>query len=604
MKKAAFTALVIVIMAALLGAAPGKFADIICDPPKGTKADINFIFVDETGNEIYSELKEGVGAWNANITIKVNSGEIEDVVPTVGRFNSSSIDGAEAVLSFSCPNGSTETIWITVSGAELEEEGLPLAVSVSEARKMLQAAGVEAADAQIESVSMSSGLGETEFVKSGENFIAEIGKAFNESTTFELNIAYSSAVRGQITIPSGTVSVLTAFSGWELFSAKEVYVVKFVDSVSVIETRYVEEGSVLGPLPEYEAEGFSGWTCSGEAVGSWTEVGSNMTIEAGFSEEADSELVYISNDDGEFVSMLESEFGPIDDYSFRARLEGRFEHGNENYYKNGWEDDGTVYIVYNCDANEGDRDKYENKYVSYRDFTALRIYAEANGQEISKVLSEDELYVDYSGGVWQIALKPRAFTQLDTSTGWAYMDGRGERLFAPEENITRGEACAIFFRCLTAESRAALTQREQFGDVDVNDWFYDAVTKLAAAGAIDGWNGMFAPDTDITRAEFTALAVRTANIQPISGTYFADAAGHWAEGEINAAARLGIIGGYPDGSFRPDARITRAEAVTILNGILGREGSVPGWAAAWDDVLPGAWYFADVALATTGEMRE
>ena len=157
------------------------------------------------------------------------------------------------------------------------------------------------------------------------------------------------------------------------------------------------------------------------------------------------------------------------------------------------------------------------------------------------------------------------------------MEGRGEGVFAPEDGITRSETAAIFYRCLTDACRDGLTGPRSFWDVSPRAWYFEAVTALAGAGVLSGREDSgFDPDSGITRGEFVTVAARVLGLEALSGPdLFTDTGGSWVRESINAAAAAGLIGGYPDGSLRPDAPITRAEAAAILNGVLGRDaGSV------------------------------
>ena len=105
----------------------------------------------------------------------------------------------------------------------------------------------------------------------------------------------------------------------------------------------------------------------------------------------------------------------------------------------------------------------------------------------------------------------------------------------------------------------------------------------------------------MTRAEFVAIAVRVLGLEVEDGEdEYTDISGSWARSEINAASAAGVIGGYPDGSFRPDAAITRAEAVRIMNALLGRDSLAVESENPWSDVDESDWYYMDVLMATVG----
>lgn len=194
--------------------------------------------------------------------------------------------------------------------------------------------------------------------------------------------------------------------------------------------------------------------------------------------------------------------------------------------------------------------------------------------------------------------------ELERDDHFGYIVGRTETTVAPEADITRAEVATIFFRLLTDESRAAFWSTESgFTDVDAGDWYNNAVATMANAGVVNGYeDGAFRPDAPITRAEFAAMAVRFYESEAeIDHDAFSDIASSWARDEINLAHALDIVGGYSDGTFRPNANITRAEAVTIINNVLGREPDAANLhpdMKVWDDNSPDAWYYADIQEAT------
>ncbi len=145
----------------------------------------------------------------------------------------------------------------------------------------------------------------------------------------------------------------------------------------------------------------------------------------------------------------------------------------------------------------------------------------------------------------------------------------------PQGNITRAEVATIFYRLLTDEARTEnWTQDNNFSDVDKDDWFNTPVSTLSAMGVISGYeDGSFQPNAPITRAEFAAIAVRffeeDSSIYE-EGTFNDVVGGEWFANAVQAAKEHGIIGGYPDGSFQPNKSISRAEACSIVNRTLDR----------------------------------
>lgn len=195
-------------------------------------------------------------------------------------------------------------------------------------------------------------------------------------------------------------------------------------------------------------------------------------------------------------------------------------------------------------------------------------------------------------------------TWLERERHDAYIFGRDGGLVAPEANITRAEVAMIFFRLLTDERRESLrTTENAFSDVGEDAWYSEAAATLAKAGILKGYpDGAFRPNAFITRAEFATVAARFLSDRKAEPSSFSDVAGHWAEEYIHLAAAVGWVKGYPDGTFRPDALITRAEAITLVNAVLGRAPRADGLREdmiRWpDNADPAAWYYLAVQEAT------
>lgn len=196
---------------------------------------------------------------------------------------------------------------------------------------------------------------------------------------------------------------------------------------------------------------------------------------------------------------------------------------------------------------------------------------------------------------------------LNTEDHVAYIIGYEDGTVRPGANITRAEVATIFFRLLTDETRESYwSQSSGFTDVASGAWYNNAVSTLTRAGILDGYeDGSFRPNASITRAEFTKIAVSFfkhaggASANPFSDV--PDSA--WYAEFVKAAAELGLIDGYEDGTFRPNAPITRAEACTIVNRTLGRapdkDNLLPEHEMlTWPDNSRDAWYYAQIQEAT------
>lgn len=180
----------------------------------------------------------------------------------------------------------------------------------------------------------------------------------------------------------------------------------------------------------------------------------------------------------------------------------------------------------------------------------------------------------------------------------------------PQGQITRAEVATIFFRMLTDEARNEYwSQTSSYTDVSVNNWFNNAVCTLSNAGIISGYpDGSFRPNGKITRAEFATIASRFFDVTVSGEDAFPDISGHWAEQYINEAAAIGIINGYEDGTFRPQKLITRAEAMTMVNRTLGRAPEKDHLLydmLKWPDNMDTTqWYYAQVQEATNSHKYE
>lgn len=163
-------------------------------------------------------------------------------------------------------------------------------------------------------------------------------------------------------------------------------------------------------------------------------------------------------------------------------------------------------------------------------------------------------------------------TTLNDTDHYAYIVGYEDGTIRPNGHITRAEAATVFFRLLTDKARDAnLTDRSPYPDVSAGDWYNKAVATLSRMGILSGYeDGRFRPNATVTRAEFAAMAARfDTEAKPVD-TPFTDLTGCWAADEIAKAYGKGWVNGYGDNTFRPNGPITRAEAVTLINRVLRR----------------------------------
>ena len=219
-------------------------------------------------------------------------------------------------------------------------------------------------------------------------------------------------------------------------------------------------------------------------------------------------------------------------------------------------------------------------------------------QKISSIKMTSDKTV-YAG--WEATGVP---DKLNGDDHFAYVIGYPDGKVHPKGNISRAETATIFFRLLKADIRDGnLTADNGFSDVANGQWHNKAISTMAKLGIVKGRRAdSFDPDASITRAEFAAICARF-NTKPVENNgSFSDISGHWAENEIERAAAFGWISGYPDGTFHPDARITRAEAMTMINRVLCRmpqsESDLLDSMVTWPDNKLSDWHYLAVQEAT------
>lgn len=198
----------------------------------------------------------------------------------------------------------------------------------------------------------------------------------------------------------------------------------------------------------------------------------------------------------------------------------------------------------------------------------------------------------------------KATPKLNTSDHFAYVQGYPDGTVKPAGNITRAETAAILFRLMDDASRKTYySTKSGFRDVASGSWYNTYVATLNNAGVItDSSNGYFRPNEAITRAELAAMLAKFSETTG-AANYFNDvSAKYWAANAIAICAKLGWITGYPDGTFRPDKNVTRAELMAMINRATGRapksaDAFLPGM-KTWIDNTADKWYYLDVQEAT------
>ena len=215
-----------------------------------------------------------------------------------------------------------------------------------------------------------------------------------------------------------------------------------------------------------------------------------------------------------------------------------------------------------------------------------------NGQTLQ--LGDFEVTPDMLGTPWM----------LEANDHYAYLIGYEDDTIRPFRPISRAEVATVLFRCMKEELRDYwwLTVND-FNDVPSNAWYNNAISTLANAGILFGYeDGSFRPNEMITRAEFCAMIGRYYSMMLGEDIEFSDIRGHWAEDIIRSVSEYGFVEGYEDGTFRPSGNLRRCEIATIMNRILNRHVSMDGLhpdMKVWQDNADStAWYYLDMQEAS------
>ena len=182
----------------------------------------------------------------------------------------------------------------------------------------------------------------------------------------------------------------------------------------------------------------------------------------------------------------------------------------------------------------------------------------------------------------------------------AYLKGYGNGLFKPDKEITRAEMATILSRVIT---RQTVSNGPHFTDVNSSHWAAKAISQTAAMGLMKGYpDGKFRPEQPITRAEAAKVISLLTTAPQVKGAGYTDTTGNWAEADIRIAQGAGILRGYTDGSFHPSASLTRAEAAAVVNRLLGRGPLYGVETSPYRDVSVNYWAFGDIVEASTDHL--
>lgn len=297
----------------------------------------------------------------------------------------------------------------------------------------------------------------------------------------------------------------------------------------------------------------------------------------------------------------------VDSFSPFALLYEKAASSGGGYSSGGGSSSSKYTLHYESNGGTSYKDEsYSSGTTVTLDKTPVRESYTFTGWYADKALTDKITNVKMTGNKtvyagWEATGVP---DKLNGDDHFAYVVGYSDSTVRPNANISRAEVATIFFRLLKEEVRDGnLTAENTFADVTDGQWHNKAVSTMAKLGIVKGRRAdRFDPDASITRAEFAAICARFSTRTVENSGSFSDISGHWAENEIERAAAFGWISGYPDGTFRPDARITRAEAMTMINRVLCRmpqnESNLLDSMVTWPDNKPSDWHYLAVQEAT------
>lgn len=277
------------------------------------------------------------------------------------------------------------------------------------------------------------------------------------------------------------------------------------------------------------------------------------------------------------------------------------------YHTDGVTVDGVTYDNRVAGANNS---LYAEGYKDNKVETTATDWVEQEDGSYTRTVTRKCNYCDYMEETteidWNVPKSIIAAACLNTKDHYSYLIGYSDGTVRPNGRITRAEVATIFFRLLTDDARQRNWSSENnFSDVSADKWYNNAVSTLCHMGVLGGYSdGTFRPNAPITRAEFAKIAVSfsQANGSAVY-SYFTDVkTTDWFAPYVTAAKDSGLIEGYSDGSFKPENRITRAEACAIVNRVLGRKPSKSHMKISgridWPDCTTADWFYEAIMEAT------
>ena len=277
------------------------------------------------------------------------------------------------------------------------------------------------------------------------------------------------------------------------------------------------------------------------------------------------------------------------------------------YHNEGVTVDGVTYDNGVAGANDS---LYAEGYKDNKVETTATDWVEQEDGSYTRTVTRKCNYCGYEEETteidWNVSKSIIAAACLNTKDHYSYLIGYSDGTVRPNGRITRAEVATIFFRLLTDDARQRNWSSENnFSDVSADKWYNNAVSTLCHMGVLGGYSdGTFRPNAPITRAEFAKIAVSFAQTNGSAVySYFTDVkTTDWFAPYVTAAKDSGLIEGYSDGSFKPENRITRAEACAIVNRVLGRKPSKSHMKISgridWPDCTTADWFYEAIMEAT------
>lgn len=240
----------------------------------------------------------------------------------------------------------------------------------------------------------------------------------------------------------------------------------------------------------------------------------------------------------------------------------------------------------------------DGSHLNYEELPAVQVMIYEEPQE-EDTLTDSEICVTCMD---DISVATAGGISVKKNSDLIYIHGYSDGTFAPDAEITRAETAAVIAQILNPAMVEGRTYETDFVDVESDDWYANALGYLSKYSLLTGYeDGTFRGESSITRGEFAVIVSRLApQVIPVTQQFSDVGEGHWAANAINYGAYMEWFGGYEDGTFLPEAPITRAEAVCILNRILERSADDAVVDTGFSDVPTSHWASQQIRIATQG----